>query len=81
MDAKVNKLEDEIKEAFLIKTSRVVRKCVYNHIDKLENYRRELVILLPWLGLHITKRSNHDSVLQVVKCTRPTTTIEGGDFL
>lgn len=49
MDAKVKKLEDEIKEAFLIKKPRMVRQDACNRTNRLEDYFHELVSLLPWL--------------------------------
>ena len=58
MDAEVKKLENEIKEAFLVKKSRMARQGVYSDIDKLESYRRELVSLMSWLRPHLTKRSD-----------------------
>jgi len=78
MDAEVQKLEDEIKDAFLVEKPRMVRQGAYDHTEKFVNYRHELVSLLPWLGLHIAKRTNQGSVLQVVKCAMLTTTMEGG---
>lgn len=78
MDVEVKKQEDEIKEEFLVKKPRVVRQGAYDHTEKLDNYCRELVSLLPWLGPHITKCSDQGSMLQVIKCARLTTTMEGG---
>lgn len=79
MDVEVKKLEDEMKEAFFVEEPRMVGQGAYNHTDKFEHYCCELVSLLPWLGLHITKRSDQGSALQVVKCTMSTTMMEGGD--
>jgi len=39
MDVEVKKLEDEIKEAFLVEKPRKVRQGVYDHTNKFENYR------------------------------------------
>jgi len=58
MDVEVKKLEDEIKEAFLIEKMRVVRQGTYDYTEKLENYCYELVSLLPWFGPYITKCSD-----------------------
>lgn len=58
IDAKVNKLENEIKEVFLIEKLRMERKGAYSHTNKLESYRCELVILLPWMISDLTKRSD-----------------------
>lgn len=66
MDAEVKKFENKIKEAILIKKLRMVRQCVYNHTDKLEDDRHELVSLRPWLGSHITKRNDQGRTLQIV---------------
>jgi len=77
MDAEVNKIEDEIKEEFLTEKIGMLRQGAYDQTDKLENYRHELVSLIPWLGLHIVKHSDQGSVLQM----RKGTTIEGGDSL
>ena len=81
VDVEVKKLEDEINEAFLIEKLRMVRQSVYDHTDKLEEYRHELVSLLPWLGPYIAERSDEGSALQVVKCAVPIMTMEGGDSL
>ena len=56
MDMEVKKLEDEIKEEFLTEKTRMVRQGAYNHTDKFESH--ELISLLPWLGLHISKHSD-----------------------
>ena len=64
VDLEVKKLGNEIKEAFLIKKPRMVRQGMYDHTNNLENYRRELVSLLPWRGPHITKCSDQGSALQ-----------------
>lgn len=79
METEVKKLEDEIKEEFFVEESRMVRQGAYDHIDKFEHYRCELVSLLPWLGPHITKRIDQGSMLHIVKCMMPTITMEGGD--
>lgn len=77
MDAEVKKLEDEIKESFLVEKPRVVWQGAHTHSDKWENYRRKLISLLPWFGPYITQRSNQESALQPVE--RTTRTAE--DFL
>jgi len=51
----VKKLDDEIKEYFLNKETRVIKQGVHDHADKFEHYRHELISLMPWLGPHITK--------------------------
>ena len=79
MDAEVKKLEDEMKEEFLVEKPRMVRQGAYDPTNELEGYHHELVSLLPWLGLHITKCSDQGSMLQVVKCTMPIITMKGGD--
>lgn len=58
VDVEVKKLEDEIKEDFLTEKTRMVRQGVYDHADKFEHYCRELISLMPWLGLHIAKHSD-----------------------
>ena len=68
MNAEVKKLENEIKEAFIVEKTRMVRQGVYDHIDRSENYCHELVSLLPWLGPHITKCSDQGNAFEVVKC-------------
>jgi len=77
MDAEVNRLEDKITKEFLIKKQNIIRQCAYDHANKLDDYRRELVSLLPWLGLHISKRSDWGNMLEMVKCMIQDTTIEG----
>lgn len=72
-------LENEIKEEFLVEKLRMVSQGAYDHTNRLENYHRELVSLFPWLGPHITKRSDQGSALQVVKCVMMITTMEGVD--
>jgi len=79
MDAKVKKLENEIKEAFLVEKLRMVRKGAYDHTNKCENYLRELISLLPWLRPCLTKRSDQGSALQIIECAMPTITMGGGD--
>jgi len=55
VEAEVKKLEDEIKEDFLDKKTRVIKQGVYDHVDKFGGYCHELISLMPWLGLHIAK--------------------------
>jgi len=81
VDAEVKKLEDEIKEEFLTKKTRMVRQGAYDHTNKFENYHYELINLMPGLGPHITKNSDQGSTLQMVKCAMPTIIIKGGDSL
>jgi len=81
MDIEGKKLEDEIKEAFLVKKPKVVRQGAYAHTNKLENYHRELVSLLPWLGPHIAKCSDQGSALQIVECVMLITSLEDEDSL
>lgn len=81
MDAEVKKLENEIKEVFLIEKLRMARQGIYDHIDRLEDYCYELFGLMSWLGPHITKRSDQGSTLQIVECTKLITTMEDGDSL
>ena len=79
MDAEIKKLENEIKEAFLIKKMRMARQGAYSHTEKLENYHHELVSLLPWLRPHLAKRSDQGSTVQIVECAMPITTMKDGD--
>jgi len=58
VDAEVKKLEDEIKEYFLTEKARMIRQDVYDQANMFENYRHELISLMPWLGLHISKHSD-----------------------
>lgn len=81
MDIEVKKLENKIKEAFVIEKPRMVRQGAYSHTDKLENYHRELVNLMPWLRPHLTKRSDQGSAMQIVECTMSITIMEDGDSL
>lgn len=81
MDTEVKKLENEMKEAFLDEKPRMARQGMYSHTDKLESYHRELVSLLPWLRLHLAKRSDEGSALKILQCTMPITTMEDGDSL
>ena len=55
MEEKFKKLEDEIKEDFLDKKTRVIKQGAHDHVDKFEEYRHELISMMPWLGLHIAK--------------------------
>jgi len=57
MDTEVKRLENEIKEAFLIDKPRMARQDAYDHTNELEDYRQELVGLQSWLGSHISKCS------------------------
>lgn len=50
----VKKLEEEIKEDFLDKKTRVIKQGAHNHIGKFGDYCHELISMMPWLGLHIT---------------------------
>ena len=43
VEAKVKKLEDEIKEDFLYKKNKVIRQNVHDHADEFEDYRHELI--------------------------------------
>lgn len=54
MEVEVKKLEDEIKENFLNKKTRVIKQGAHDHIDKLGDYHHEFISLMPWLGPHIT---------------------------
>lgn len=56
------------------------RQGVGDHTNELEDYRRELISLLPWLGPHITKHSNQGSVLQIVEHAAPITMMTDEDF-
>jgi len=51
-------MEDEIKKYFLRKNTRMVRHGVCNHNDRVKAYCRELISLMPWLGLHISKHND-----------------------
>lgn len=55
MDAEFKKLEDKIKEAFLVERPRIVRQGAYDSTNKLEDYCCELASLRSWLGPHIAK--------------------------
>ena len=72
-------MEDKIKKDFLGKKTRMVRQEVCDHDDRVKAYFHELISLIPWLGLHISKHSDQGSTLQMVKCKMPTITIQGGD--
>lgn len=63
MDAEVKKLENQIKQEFLVEKLRLVRQGAYDHVDKLEDYCLKLVSLLPWLGPHIAKCNDRGSAL------------------
>jgi len=80
VEAKVKKLEDEIKEYFLDKKIRMIKQSANNHIDKFRDYHHELISLMPWLGPYITTRINHDDALQMIKCATLPVTIKGGYF-
>jgi len=75
----VKKMEDEIMKYFLGKNTRLVRQGMYDPDDRVKTYCHELISLMPWLGLHIPKHSDHGSTLKMVKCTMLTVTIKGGD--
>lgn len=55
-EEEVKKLEGGMKRYFLDKTTMVIKQDAHDCIDKFEDYHREL-ILMPWIGSHITKRS------------------------
>lgn len=63
VEVEVKKLEDEIKEYFLDTKPRVIKQGAHDHINKFKDYRRELINLMPWIELHITKRINHGGIL------------------
>lgn len=50
MEAEVKKLEDEIKEDFLDKNTKVIKQGVHDHVDEFWDYCRELISLMPWIG-------------------------------
>lgn len=50
MDIEVKRLENEIKQAYLIDKPRMARHGVDDHTNELEYYRHEFIKLLPWLG-------------------------------
>jgi len=79
MDTEVKRLENEIKKAFLVDKPRMGRQGVFDHADELEDYHRELVSLLPWLGPHIAKCSNQGSALQMIERAVPITTMANED--
>lgn len=47
VEAEVKKLEDEIKEYFLDKKTRVVKQGAHDHGDKFWDYRQEFISLMP----------------------------------
>ena len=55
VDVEVKKLENEIKEYFLGKNTRVIKQDVDDYNNKFEAYHHELISLMSWLGPHITK--------------------------
>ena len=63
MEVEFKKLEDEIKEAFLDKKTRVIKRCAHDHVDKFGDYCRELISLMPWLRPHIATQINHGGAL------------------
>lgn len=80
MDAKVKRLENQIKQACLIDKPRMVRHGVNDPTNELDDYHRELINLLPWLGPHITKCSNQGNALDTVERAAPTVAREIEDF-
>lgn len=62
-------MESEIKQACLIDKARMARHGVDDHTNELEDYHDKLISLLPWLGPHITERSNQGNALYTVECT------------
>ena len=53
---------------------------MHDYIDKFGDYRQELISLMTWIGLHITKGITYGGVLQMIKCVMQLVTIEGGCF-
>lgn len=80
MDAEVKGLENEIKQACLVDKPRMARQGVDDNTNELEDYHQELISLLPWLGPHITKRSNQGNALHTVECATPTVSRVIKDF-
>lgn len=58
----------------------MIRQDAHDHDNKFEAYHYELIRLMPCLGLHITKRINQGSVLQMIKFAMPLVTMKGGNF-
>ena len=54
------------------------RSNAYDRDDRFKAYFHELISMIPWLGPHITKRSNQGSALKMVKYARVTITIKVG---
>lgn len=77
----IKKLEDEIRDEFLDKKTTVIKWGTHDHDDKLEDYHRELISLMPWFGPHITKRINQGVALQRIRCTTRPVMVKGRYFL
>jgi len=63
LEAEVKKLEDKIKIDFLDKKTRAIKQGAHDYLDEFGDYHREFISLMPWIGPHITKRTNHGGTL------------------
>lgn len=63
VEVEVKKLEDEIKEDFLNKNTKLIKQGVHDHTDKFREYHHELISLMPWLGPYITTRIDQGGAL------------------
>ncbi len=66
-DTKIKRLENEVTQVCLVNKPRMTRQDTNGHTTTLEYCNRELMTLLPWLRLHLTKRSNKGSAQHKIK--------------
>jgi len=68
VEEEVKKLEEGVKRDFLDKKTVLIKWDARDYIDKLGDYHRELVNLIPSIGPHITKGVTASGAIQMVKC-------------
>lgn len=80
MEVEVNKLEGEIKKAFLDKKIGVINQGTHDYSDKFWDCHWEVISLMRWIGTYITKGITHGGVMQIVKCMMQIVKIKGRFF-
>jgi len=66
-EEEVKKMEEGIKRNFLDKKVVVIQQDVRDYDDKFGEYHQNLINLMPWIGLRITKGIIDSGVMQVLK--------------
>lgn len=80
VEAKVKKLEEGIKKDFLDKKIVVIKQDAHDCVEKIGGYCRELINLMPWIRLYITRGITDGDAMQMVKCAMQTVKIKGRFF-